>query len=149
MYMAGNKAGTVDGFVQALAEPEYRTVLDRVLPDAFAQAVADADTFFRIELPALQQWQFTEAEARRITQPALSVRGADGPTVWPGFAEIHQLVQAWLPQAEAFVLEGAIHQLLQINNSKGMAEGLTGFFARHPYEPRSSPTTGRVAGSGA
>jgi pimeloyl-ACP methyl ester carboxylesterase len=136
MYEAGNKAGAVDGFLQALAGPEYRNLLDRVLPSAFAQAVADADTFFRIELPVLQQWHFTEAEAWRITQPVLSVLGADSPTLWPGFAEIHQLIQSWLPQAETFVLGGAIHQLLQIVDSKGLAEGLAGFFARHPLPAR-------------
>jgi hypothetical protein len=68
-----------------------------VLPGAFAQAVADADTFFRIEFPALEQWSFTQAEARRITQPVLAVLGADSHTLWPGWVEGHHLVQAWFP----------------------------------------------------
>ena len=135
MYEAGNKTGAVDGFLQAVVGPEYRSVLDRVLPGAFAQAVADADTFFRIELPALQQWSFTQAEAGRITQPVLAVLGADSHTLWPGWVEVHQLVQAWLPQAEAFVLEGTTHGL-QIIDPKGMAEGLAGFFTRHPLPER-------------
>jgi pimeloyl-ACP methyl ester carboxylesterase len=135
MYEAGNKTGAVDHFLQAVVGPEYRSVLDRVLPGAFAQAVADADTFFRIELPALQQWSFTQAEAGRITQPVLAVLGADSHTLWPGWVEVHQLVQTWLPQAETFVLQGATHGL-QIIDPKGMAEGLTSFFARHPLPER-------------
>jgi pimeloyl-ACP methyl ester carboxylesterase len=135
MYEAGNKAGAVDGFLQAVVGPEYRRVLDRVLPGAFAQAVADADTFFRMELPALQQWSFTPADAGRITQPVLAVLGADSHTLWPGWVEVHQLVQAWWPQAEAFVLQGATHGL-QIIEPKGMAEGLASFFARHPLPER-------------
>jgi pimeloyl-ACP methyl ester carboxylesterase len=135
MYEAGNKTGAIDGFLQAVVGSEYRSVLDRVLPGAFAQAVADADTFFRIELPALQQWRFTQAEAGHIMQPVLSVLGADSHTLWPGWVEVHQLVQAWLPQAEAFVLKGATHGL-QIIDPKGMAEGLAGFFARHPLPGR-------------
>ncbi|HXH13383.1 MAG TPA: alpha/beta hydrolase [Alphaproteobacteria bacterium] len=135
MYEAGNKTGAVDGFLQAVVGPEYRSVLDRVLPGAFAQAVADADTFFRIELPALQQWRFTPAAAGRITQPVLSVLGADSHTLWPGWVEVHHLVQTWLPQAETFVLEGATHGL-QIIDPKGMAEGLADFFARHPLPGR-------------
>jgi pimeloyl-ACP methyl ester carboxylesterase len=131
MYEAGNKTEAVDGFLQAVVGPEYRSVLDRMLPGAFAQAVADADTFFRIELPALQQWSFTQTDAGRITQPVLAVLGADSHTLWPGWVEIHQLVQAWLPQAEAFVLKDATHGL-QIIDPKGMAEGLAGFFAHHP-----------------
>jgi hypothetical protein len=63
-----------------------------------------ADAVFWIELPALQQWRFTQADARRIRQPVLSVLGADSHTLWPGWIEVHQLLQAWLPQAEAFVL---------------------------------------------
>jgi pimeloyl-ACP methyl ester carboxylesterase len=106
-YEAGDKMGAVDDFLQTVVGPEYRSVLDRVLPGAFAQTVADADTFFRIELPALEQWSFTQAEAGRITQPVLAVLGADSHTLWPGWVEVHDLVQAWLPQSEAFVLEGA------------------------------------------
>jgi pimeloyl-ACP methyl ester carboxylesterase len=131
MYEAGNKAGAVDCFLQAVVGPEYRSVLDRMLPGAFAQAVADADTFFRIEVPALNQWSFTQAEARRITQPVLAVLGADSHTLWPGWVEGHHLVQAWLPQAEAFMLQGATHGL-QLIDPQGMAAGLADFFARHP-----------------
>jgi pimeloyl-ACP methyl ester carboxylesterase len=135
MYEAGNKTGAVDLFLQAVVGPEYRGVLDRVLPGAFAQAVADADTFFRVEFPALEQWSFTQAEARRITQPVLAVLGADSHALWPGWVEGHHLVQAWLPQAEAFVLQGATHGL-QLIDPQGMAEGLAGFFARHPLPER-------------
>jgi pimeloyl-ACP methyl ester carboxylesterase len=134
-YEAGNKPGAVDGFLRAVVGPEYRNVLDRVVPGGFAQAVADADTFFRIELPALQLWSFTQADAQRITQPALAVLGGDSHTLWPGFVEIHQLVQAWLPQAETFVLKGATHGL-QMIDPKGMAGGLAGFFERHPLPKR-------------
>lgn len=135
MYEAGNKTGAVDGFLHAVVGPEYRSVLDRVLPGAFAQAAADADTFFRMELPALQQWSFTPADAGRIPQPVLAVLGADSHTLWPGWVEGHHLVQAWLPQAEAFVLAGTTHGL-QLIDPKGMAAGLAGFFARHPLPER-------------
>ncbi|MFY9608465.1 MAG: alpha/beta hydrolase [Blastocatellia bacterium] len=137
MYESGNKTGAVDGFLQSVMGPDYRSVLDRVLPGAFAQAVADADTFFRFELPALQQWSFTQTDAGRITQPVLAVLGADSHTLWAGWLEVHQMVQAWLPQAEGFVLNGATHGL-QIVNPKGLAEGLAGFFARHPLPERLS-----------
>ena len=136
MYEAGDKTGAVDRFLQIVVEPEYRSVLDRVVPGAFAQAVADADTFFRIELPALDQWSFTQEEAGRITQPVLAVVGADSHTLWPGWVEVHNLVQAWLPRSEAFVLEGATHGL-QMMNPQGMAAGLAGFFARHPMPEHS------------
>ena len=134
-YEAGDKTGAVDRFLQIVVGPEYRSVLDRVLPGAFEQAVADADTFWRFEDPALDEWSFTQAEAGRITQPVLAVLGADSHTLWPGWVEIHDLVQDWLPQSEAFVLEGATHGL-QMMNPQGMAAGLAGFFARHPMPER-------------
>jgi pimeloyl-ACP methyl ester carboxylesterase len=135
LYEAGNKAGALECFLQAVVGPEHRCVLDRVLPGAFAQAVADADTFFRMELPALEQWSFTQGEAGRITQPVLTVLGADSHTLWPGWVEVHQRVQTWWPHAEAFVLEGATHGL-QIIDPQRMAEGLADFFARHPLPDR-------------
>src|SRR2546429_277047 len=67
LYEAGNKTGAVDRFLHAVLGPAYRSVLDRMLPGAFAQAATDAETAFRIELPALEQWRFTQAEAGRIT----------------------------------------------------------------------------------
>ncbi|MGH3148618.1 MAG: alpha/beta fold hydrolase [Rubrobacter sp.] len=134
-YEEGDKAGAVDSFLRAVVGPEYRSWLDRVLPGAFDQAAADADTFFRIELPALQQWSFTRADAGRIAQPVLAVLGADSHTLWPGWAEIHELVQDWFG-AEAFVLEDAAHSL-QMMNPRGIAEGLAGYFARHPLAQSS------------
>jgi hypothetical protein len=61
------------------------------------------------------------------TQPVLAVIGADSHTLWPGWVEVHNLTQAWLPRSEAFVLAGATHGL-QMMNPQGMAAGLAGFF---------------------
>jgi pimeloyl-ACP methyl ester carboxylesterase len=135
MYNTGNKTGAVDAFLKAVVGPEYRNALDREVPGGFAQAVGDADTFFGLEMPALQQWTFTQADAGRIKQPVLAVLGGDSHALWPGWAEIHQLVQAWLPQTKPFVLKGATHGL-QMIDPKGTAEAMTAFFARHPLAKR-------------
>jgi hypothetical protein len=47
------------------------------------------------------------------------------------FDQRHELLLAWLPVVEAFVLPDATY-LLHLQNPCGMAEGLAGFFARHP-----------------
>lgn len=127
-YVAGDKAGAIEAFVQSVGGADVRAVVEERLPGAFAQAVADADTFFQIEVPALAEWSFTLDHASRIKAPVLTVLGADSV---PMFVEGNALLREWLPQAENFVLPGAGH-LLQIQNPSGMAEGLTGFFARHP-----------------
>ena len=129
LYGAGDKAGAIDTWSKGAFGEEYRGVLDRTLPGAFEQAVADADALFQVEAPALQQWSFTREEAGRIGQPVLSVYHED--PVWPGFRETHELLLAWFPQAEAFVLPNSTH-LLQVMNPRGMAEALADFLTRHP-----------------
>jgi len=131
LYQAGDKAGAVDAFERAVIGPDYRASLDNMLPGGFDQAVADADTFFAQELPALMEWRFTREDAQRIRQPVLAVLGADSPSLWPGFHEGYDLVREWLPQAEGFVLEAATHGL-QMQNPHGAAAALAAFFARHP-----------------
>ena len=131
LYQAGDKAGAIDAFERAVIGPDYRAALDEMIPGGFDQAVADADTFFAQELPALAQWQFTQEDARGITQPVLAVLGADSSSLWPGFTEGYELVREWLPQAEGFVLQGATHGL-QMQNPRGAAAALAAFFARHP-----------------
>jgi pimeloyl-ACP methyl ester carboxylesterase len=126
LYRAGDKAGAVDTFLQGTCGPGYRAVLDQALPGAFDQHVADADTFFGQELPALQQWSFTQEDARRISQPVLAVTGAKSQELDRIWAERQELLLAWLPNVEPFVLPDATH-LLQVQNPRGMAEGLAAF----------------------
>jgi pimeloyl-ACP methyl ester carboxylesterase len=129
MFEAGDTAAAIDGFLRAACGPEYRAAFDKTVPDGwFEQAVADADALFRKDLPSLGQWTFTDALARRITQPVLAVVGTESG---PVFHEGHGLIKQWLPQAEPFVLPGASHGL-QMMNPAGMTEALTAFFARHP-----------------
>jgi len=130
LYRAGDKAGAVDTFLRGVCGPGYRAVLDQALPGAFEQHVADADTFFGQELPALQQWSFTREDARRITQPVLAVIGAKSPELDRIWVERQELLLSWLPNVTPFVLPDATH-LLQVQNPRGMAEGLAAFFARH------------------
>jgi pimeloyl-ACP methyl ester carboxylesterase len=136
-YREAGAAIAVDEFLRA-RWPEYRGCLDRVLPGAFDQAVADAATWFETDLPAGLHWRFEETEARRITQPVLSVLGGESQALHPRFGETHRLLLAWLPHAEGCVLPGATH-FLQLQNPRGMAEALAAFFARHLLNRRARP----------
>lgn len=136
LYRTGDKAGAVDTFLRGVCGPGYRAVLDQALPGAFDQHMADADTFFGQELPALQQWSFTREDARRIAQPVLAVIGAKSQEVDRIWGERQELLLTWLPNVEPFVLPDATH-LLQVQNPGGMAEGLADFFARHPMSASS------------
>jgi pimeloyl-ACP methyl ester carboxylesterase len=115
-------------FFRGVFGPGYQAALDHGLPGAFDQAVADADAFFSQEMPAIQQWPFTEDDAHRIHQPALAVLGTASPAL---FAERRKLLLHWLPNAEPLDLPGLTH-LLHVQDPAAVAGGLIGFFARHP-----------------
>jgi pimeloyl-ACP methyl ester carboxylesterase len=129
-YREMGAAVVVDESLRARS-PGYRAILDRTLPGAFAQAVADAGTCFECELPGLLGWRFGEAEARRVGQPALAVLGGASEALGPRFGETYRLLLEWLPRAEGFILPGATH-FLQLEDPRGMAQGLAAFWARHP-----------------
>jgi pimeloyl-ACP methyl ester carboxylesterase len=146
LYRTGDKVGAIDTFLRGVCGPGYRAVLDQALPGAFEQHVADADTFFGQELPALQQWSFTREDARRIAQPVLAVIGAKSQELDPIWRERQEVLLSWLPNVEPFVLPAATH-LLQVQNPRGMAEGLAAFFARHPLSASSRSVITREASS--
>jgi pimeloyl-ACP methyl ester carboxylesterase len=129
-YREAGAEVVVDEFLRA-RWPGYRAALDRVLPGAFAQAVADAETWFEREASGQLDWRFGEAEARRISQPTFSVLGGESDALWSRFGETHRLLLAWLPHAEGVVLPGTTH-FMQIQDPQGMAEALAAFWARHP-----------------
>ena len=95
--------------------------------------MADADSFFGQELPAVQQWTFTRGDAGRISQPVLLVLGARTGEIFRARGEV---LRAWLPRAEPFLLPDATH-LLYLDNPRGTAEGLADFLTRHPLKASS------------
>ena len=130
-YRAGDTAGAVDGFMRMVSGPGYRALFDKALPGEFARGLADADTFFQQELPAIAQWRLAREDATRIRQPALAITGEQSRGVSPIWEARHQQLLGWLPNVEGFVLPGTTH-LLHVQNPRGMAEALAFFFARHP-----------------
>ncbi len=134
-YEAGDRAAAVDVVLRAIAGAAGLAALDHAVPGALDLAATDVDTFFQVEVPALQAWSFGVEEARRITQPVLAVQGADTDALAPLFGEGIALLRQWLPQAEFFMVPAATHGLPFMNPSV-LAEGLVDFFARH--SPRTA-----------
>ena len=130
-YQAGDKARAVETFTRIVVGEACLPTIAANFPEGLAQAVADADTFFQVEMPALGEWSFTEEKAKRIRQPVLAVVGAESAALWPGWEEIQDRVCTWMPQAEGFALPRATHAL-QMTHPRAMAERLAAFFARHP-----------------
>ena len=147
-YRSGDTAAAVDGFLRHVCGDGYREPLERAVPGAFDEAMAEADLFFQAEMPAVQQWSFGPVDAGRIDQPILNVLGARSE---PRFVEGSALVQSWFPHAERLVVPDAGH-LLMVENAPALAQGLRDHFSRHPLdrdeakspEPRSAePSSAR------
>ena len=68
-----------------------------------------AEPTFEIDI-GFADWNFGEAEALRVTQPALVVLGGNSPNLHPRFKETYRLLE-WLPNAEGLVIPGATHFL--------------------------------------
>jgi pimeloyl-ACP methyl ester carboxylesterase len=128
LFRAGDRLAAVETFLRGTCGSQARAVLEDVLPGAFQQALADADTFFGHELPALRQWVFGPTEARRITQPVLAVVGEHSDA---RFHQRQELLLEWLPVVEPYLLSNAGH-LLHLDNGPELARALADFFARHP-----------------
>lgn len=129
LYLAGNHAGAATAFIEAVGGPDYQEPFDANLPVGWYDAmVRDIPTFFDVEIPALGEWIFAENEARRITQPALSVLGTESSEL---FVQIDAWLGANLPNVERYRLPGATH-FLQAMNPTDAADGLAAFLGRHP-----------------
>lgn len=129
-YRAEDAAMIVDEFVNA-RWPGYRAALDRMLPKAFVQAVDDAVTTFEHDMPGLLDWRFSEAEARQISRPTLSILGGDSDTLSSRFGEAHRLLLEWLPDAVGVVIPRTTH-FMQLQDPPGTAKALAAFWANHP-----------------
>jgi pimeloyl-ACP methyl ester carboxylesterase len=130
----GSREAAIDTFMRAVAG-DYRIPVERALPRAFDQAIADAGTFFEHELPAVRAWRFGRDEAQRLRVPVLVVLGGRSDEVSPIWRQRHDLLLDWLPGATGFVLPGATH-LLHMQNPRALAERLALFFTT---SPRRSP----------
>ena len=53
-WQAGKKEEAVDSFLRVAIGQRYRGILDEMIPGGFAQSVADADSFFGVELPSIR-----------------------------------------------------------------------------------------------
>jgi pimeloyl-ACP methyl ester carboxylesterase len=120
----------LDRFPTRVIGPDWRAAIERALPGAADQMGQDIGTFFDTDLPALLAWRFGADDARRITQPVLHIGGSESGH-W--FAEVRDLMLAWLPQAEDVVVAGADHSLA-LTHSAEVAAVVVAFLRRHPIQ---------------
>jgi len=140
-YAEGRPEAAVATFMSAVSGLEWeacRALLDERIPGAVAQTIADVETFFGVELPALGAWTFDAGQAARVSQPVLSVVGAETQPLW---IEVADRLRSGCGQVEECTIEGAGH-LLHIQRSAPVATCLAAFLGRHALR---APRASRVA----
>src|SRR5215468_8572052 len=76
IYDSGDKTAATDTVLAGAYGQDYRRFTDGALPaGAFDRAVSDIDTFFQVELGAMQRWNITTEGLKDIRHPVLSMRG--------------------------------------------------------------------------
>jgi pimeloyl-ACP methyl ester carboxylesterase len=129
-YGSGDKETAMAGFFSLASGLEWevaRAVIDDYVPGGVAQAIMDADTFCGVDLPALSAWEFGSEDAAAVSQPVLSVLGADTGRL---FIEGAALLRSWLPNVEDLTVDGAGH-LVQIQRPEAVARVIAEFLGRH------------------
>jgi pimeloyl-ACP methyl ester carboxylesterase len=129
-YLSGDKEGAVDHFLGAVFGSGWRSAVETAVPGGVSLAIADADTFFAVEGRSMAAWHFRSKDAAKLTMPILSVVGTESPSF---FQDGRRLLHEWFGSAEELDLPNANH-LLQVQDPKGIADGLKGFFDNHPID---------------
>ena len=124
MYRKRGSAAAAEQFLDVVLGEDARSLLDRCLPGAVDEAVANADQFFQVELPAAARWSFGHDDARLIDQPILNVIGTE--TV-PRFVQSAAIVQSLFPHAIRVELSGAGH-LMMAQEPRALATRLAEFW---------------------
>jgi pimeloyl-ACP methyl ester carboxylesterase len=125
----GDKRGALLAFLESRAGDAFRDVLEFLTRTGeFEQAVADADTFLQVEMPAAFRWEFGPQQARRITQPVLSVLGSHSPE---RAQLVHRVLTGWIPQTRLATLDRAEHAL-PLLDPPGLARTLANFLDSVP-----------------
>jgi pimeloyl-ACP methyl ester carboxylesterase len=130
-YASGEKESAMAGFISLASGLDWETsraVIDDYVPGSVAQAIRDTDTFCGVDLPALSAWEFGPEDGAAISQPVLSVLGAETGQL---FVEGAELLRSWLPKVEDLTVEDVGH-LLQIQRPEPVGRGIAEFFSRHP-----------------
>ena len=117
----------VDRFLTRMTGPDWRGLLDGVVPGSSAQALRDGETFFDVDVPALLGWPFDASAATRVRCPVLHVAGSEHG---PFFDGVGELIHAWLPQTDQVVIAGAGHDVA-LTHPDALLGVLVPFFTRH------------------
>src|SRR5262249_34073140 len=128
IYDSGDKTAATDIVLAGTYGQDYRRFTDSALPaGAFDRAVSDIDTFFQVELGAMQRCNITTKALKYIRHPVLSMRGSNPLRL---FFEGADLLQKWIPKIDTVLIPCPSHDLPG-RNPAAVATGLVEFFTKN------------------
>jgi pimeloyl-ACP methyl ester carboxylesterase len=131
IYDSGNKTAAMDASLAGAYGQDYRQFSDVALPvGTFDRAVSDIDTYYQVEIGAMQGWNITTEGLKDVRHPVLSMRASD---TLPVFSESADLLQQWIPKIDTMSIPGANHDLPGRNPS-AVATGLVEFFTQNELD---------------
>jgi pimeloyl-ACP methyl ester carboxylesterase len=131
IYDSGDKTAAMDVVLTGAYGQDYRRFTDVALPaGAFERAASDIDTYFQVEIGAMQHWNITTEDLKNIRLPVLSMRGSD---TLPIFFEGADLLQQWIPEIDTVLIPGASHDLPG-RNPAAVATGIVEFFTKNDLD---------------
>jgi len=135
IYHSGDKTTAMDLVLAGAYGQDYRRFTDVTLPaGAFDRALSDIDTYFQVELGAMQHWNISTEGLKNIRHPVLSMRGSD---TLPVFFEGADLLQQWIPEIDTLSIPRASHDLPG-RNPAAVASGLVEFLTKNDLDMRMS-----------
>ncbi len=112
-YTSGDRQTAAHLMLRMIEGGEYHQTFDGVFGPGWLKAVASAlDLYFQVELPAAVSWTLDVQRARRITQPALVIKGSDTLDL---FGMVYEDALSLLPAARGAVLPAATHNVIASN----------------------------------
>ena len=130
LFETGEMEAGLDAFLEGIAGPGYDEHFDRTLPPGWFDHHLEDWEAFQYDITAVQAWEFSEADAARITAPVLNMKATDS---LPRHQQYHDTINAWIQHAESAVMQDTTHTIPQMKPAE-TAEQLVDFFARHPME---------------
>ena len=111
-FGAGDVRAAFDSFMRGIGGEQYRRVFESASGSTgLAQAVSQSAYFFRDEIPAAMQWQFSSEDAVGIRSPILVMEGEVGRSEGLLSKQVTDMATKLFPHSKVELISGANHMV--------------------------------------
>lgn len=133
-FAAGDVETAVNEWLNGAFGPGWQAVVNRKLPGGYPQIVQDGATALGVEAAALHMWAYGPPDLTQIRQPVLALYHRDPR--FGIFDDIQHMLVEHIPHIQSSAIPYVTH-LMQIEDSRSVAERVASFLKDHPLPMRS------------